>query len=255
MKFGFIGTGSITTALVTGFCQGNLPTIMVSPRNAERAAALANEFPSVEVAADNQSVVDASDIVFLAVRPQDAKGIVSALRFRADQRVISLLPTFRLATILSWTEPVKAICRACPLPGTAYRQGPILVHGDEETREHLGVVGDLVTVEDEDEFHRLWTVTGVISPLYDVLSTISAWVAEQGVSEHLADRYIAQMTSALCVNRLQDASDPLKELAAEAQTPGGLNEQAARMTRAAGVPGAFREALEAIWSRFEGAAS
>ncbi|MEM7236168.1 MAG: NAD(P)-binding domain-containing protein [Planctomycetota bacterium] len=271
MRLGFIGTGSITTALVTGYHFEGFdpmevfddefvppeprPSIIVSPRNPERAAALARKFSGVEVASDNQDVVDASDVVFLAVRPQDAEGIVKELSFRADQRIVSLLPTFRIETVQSWVAPATKICRACPLPSVAQRKGPVLVHGDEETLELVRLPGGgQFKAHDEGTFQRIWTVTGMISPLYDILSTMSSWVAGRD-SDPLVEKYLAELTIALCSNRTRPGSDSFLELAAEAQTPGGLNEQAARMNREAGVPDAFREALEAIWARFEGPSS
>ena len=63
MRLGFIGTGTITTAMVTGLCTAaETPEhILVSPRNAERAAGLAEAFTQVAVAKDNQEVIDGSD--------------------------------------------------------------------------------------------------------------------------------------------------------------------------------------------------
>ena len=75
MRLGFVGTGTITTALVTGLCTAARPPerILVSPRNAEKAAALAEAFPRVAVAKDNQAVIDGSDWVFRAVLPRIAR--------------------------------------------------------------------------------------------------------------------------------------------------------------------------------------
>ena len=67
MKLGFIGTGIITTSVVTGFCESGMENlqIVVSPRNKERAQMLHEKYPEiVSVAADNQEVVDRSDWVF-----------------------------------------------------------------------------------------------------------------------------------------------------------------------------------------------
>jgi pyrroline-5-carboxylate reductase len=74
MKLGFVGAGAITTAIVTGLnaSGGGADTILVSPRNANVAAALAGRFSNVTVAADNQAVLDGSDVVMIAVRPQVA---------------------------------------------------------------------------------------------------------------------------------------------------------------------------------------
>ena len=61
---GFIGTGTINSALVRAVCRSDGPAhpIVVSPRSAERAAALKQEVPSrVRVAASMQEVADAAD--------------------------------------------------------------------------------------------------------------------------------------------------------------------------------------------------
>lgn len=49
MKFGFVGTGAITEAMVTGFLGSKLELsqVIVSPRSAETAARLAARFPLV----------------------------------------------------------------------------------------------------------------------------------------------------------------------------------------------------------------
>ena len=43
-------------------------TIVVSPRNAEKASKLSQKVPQVKVAESNQAVIDSCDIVFLAIR-------------------------------------------------------------------------------------------------------------------------------------------------------------------------------------------
>ncbi len=97
MNLGFIGTGEIAVAMVTGFCtaEPRPERITVSPRNADKAAALAAAFPEVEVAADNQAVVEASDWLVLAVLPLVAEEVLASLRFRPDQKVVSVLARLR----------------------------------------------------------------------------------------------------------------------------------------------------------------
>ena len=49
MKLGFIGTGIITTSVVTGFCESGMENlqIVVSPRNKERAQMLHEKYPEI----------------------------------------------------------------------------------------------------------------------------------------------------------------------------------------------------------------
>jgi pyrroline-5-carboxylate reductase len=95
MKIGFIGTGTISEAIVTGIANSNLAVeaICVSPRSKQKAGRLTASFPIVSAASDNQKVSDICDVVFLAVRPQVAQSVLEELRFRDDQTLISLIAT------------------------------------------------------------------------------------------------------------------------------------------------------------------
>jgi len=132
MRLGFIGTGRITTALVEGFCTTPDPpaSIIVSPRNAEKATQLAVRFRHVTVAKDNQAIVDGCDCVFLALRPPMVS-VLGEIRFRPEQRIISLMPTRPFTQITSprcstpcqhwrWksrTDDTPAWSPTPPLPG------------------------------------------------------------------------------------------------------------------------------------------
>ena len=100
MRLGFIGTGTITAHIVRGLQGSALADwpVVLSPRNPEIAAELA-VLPVVTVAASNQAVVNACDIVILAVRPQIAQDVLSGLRIAPDQLVISLIAGLHLPQI------------------------------------------------------------------------------------------------------------------------------------------------------------
>ena len=251
---GFLGTGKITTALVRGICSSAAvpPPTTVSPRNRNAARHLADAFPNVSVAADNQAVVDASEILFLAVRPQEAVEILRPLHFPEGLRVVSLIPTLVASSVADVVAPARSIVRACPLPSCAERRGPILAWGDDRSSlDLLAKLGTLVHVKSEAELHRLWVVSGIISPLYDILDSVAAWNVAGGVPPSTAEEYVAAMTQCICELRLGQPEASFSELAREAQTPGGLNEQAARTLRKAGVPEAFSSVLETLLQRFE----
>src|SRR5438552_13200263 len=74
MKLGFIGTGALTSAIVTGLKSDPAASvsILLSPRNEHIAATLASRYTDVRVATDNQAVLDHCDTIMLAVRPQVA---------------------------------------------------------------------------------------------------------------------------------------------------------------------------------------
>ncbi|TIP00560.1 MAG: F420-dependent NADP oxidoreductase, partial [Mesorhizobium sp.] len=93
MKLGFIGTGALTAAIVTGLksATDNSVSVLLSPRNQEIAASLALRYRDVRVAPDNQAVLDSCDTIMLAVRPQIAHDVLAGLQFRRDHHVVSLI--------------------------------------------------------------------------------------------------------------------------------------------------------------------
>ena len=71
-KLGFIGAGHLASYTIAGLRRaGDQRDIILSPRNAEKAQQLSSQY-DCRVAASNQAVVDAADIVILAVRPPQA---------------------------------------------------------------------------------------------------------------------------------------------------------------------------------------
>jgi pyrroline-5-carboxylate reductase len=123
MKLGFIGTGEITAAMVTGLCSSDaeLHCIRLSPRNLEIATHLASSFRGVSVASSNQDVLDSCDTVVIAVRPPIVRSVLSELRFRPDHRVISVVSALSLQKLAELVAPATHITRAVPLPSTAKR--------------------------------------------------------------------------------------------------------------------------------------
>jgi pyrroline-5-carboxylate reductase len=79
---GFVGVGAIATAIVDALMSGPHAEeidVVVSPRSAPRSAELAARHRQVRVAPNNQLVVDAADIVILAVLPDQMAALCSSL--------------------------------------------------------------------------------------------------------------------------------------------------------------------------------
>ncbi len=259
MTLGFIGTGNIASAVVTGLCAAPAPPgkILVSPRGAEKAFALAAAFPAVEVAPDNQAVVDGSATVVLALRPQDAKQALAPLAFRAEQRVISLLALTPLETARELVAPAGAagapggaIVRALPLPSCAERLGPIVVYpGAPWAMAFFAPLGTPLAVAEERELNVLWALTALIAPYFALIAEGAGWAANAGVAAPTAGTYLATMFHALSTLAVRAPGGDFEALTAEAMTPGGLNQQALKEIRAAGGFEAFLAALDAILAR------
>jgi pyrroline-5-carboxylate reductase len=93
MQLGFIGTGEITSSIVTGLCSFGTTShsIRLSPRNAAVAKELSNRFKGISVRSSNQEVLDHSETIVIAVRPAAARDVLSELHFGPGHQIISLV--------------------------------------------------------------------------------------------------------------------------------------------------------------------
>jgi len=225
---GFIGTGTITQAIVDGLLADGrtTPAVVVSPRSASRAADLAARYPNVRIAGDNQAVVDAAEMVVLAIRPQVAEAVVRALRFRDGQRVLSLIAAVDGERLATWIDADVPIVRAVPLPFVARRHGVTSIFPpDASTRalfEPLGTVVESPTVE---AFELLCAASALMGTYFGILERAVDWLSGQGIAEADARAYLVALFSSLGRTAQDAPQTPLADLRHEFSTRGGLNEQ------------------------------
>ncbi len=250
VRIGVLGTGRIAAALVTGLCSAGGPScsVLVSPRNAEVATGLANRFNQVSVAPDNQALLDGSDWVFLTLRPPMAHDVLSRLRFRSDHCVVSIMAMVQLDALKTLAAPASSVVRALTLPSVSGRTGPILLcPADEDTERFLTPLGAPLPMGDERQLEVLWAMTAMIAPFYALVERSAVWAEGHGVESGAARDYAAGFFRSI-VQALDGVHD-MAPLIAEAQTPGGLNEQALRTLTDAGWFEALTPVLDAILAR------
>jgi pyrroline-5-carboxylate reductase len=255
ISLGVVGTGHIAAALVTGLCTSERPPakVLVSPRNADHAVRLARRFPVVSIARDNQEVVDGSDWVLLSVRPQVAREIVGALRFRSGQTVLSAIAPIEDAWIDDAVKPGRLAARLLPLPPVEQRLGPIAFFpADGEVEALLQPLGTTVPITSKHELLVIWTLTALIAPYYGFVSQAVDWAARNGADPAAARTYMTAMMHALGTIAAAPGAAPPAALALHAQTKGGLNEQVVRELGAKGWFESIAPALDGIRKRLDG---
>ncbi|HEY4061328.1 MAG TPA: NAD(P)-binding domain-containing protein [Puia sp.] len=258
MKIGFIGIGKIASAVIEGLCTSAAPlaegmVLYLSPRNEKNSLYLAGKYPGAVYRMDgNQEVLDSSDIVFISVRPAAAPEVLGALRFDPRHTIISLIPLLPYAGLAAAVAPATDISRAIPLPTVMQHNCPIPLYRANDTVVRLfRYIGQPLPVEEEGQLHVIWTLTGLITPFYEMLDTLSDWTTIHGVRRETANTYIADMFQSL--SYLAQHSDPIdfRELAQHAATPNGMNEQAGKQIREKGAHEAYREASDRLLERFD----
>jgi pyrroline-5-carboxylate reductase len=252
MKLGFIGTGALTSAIVTGLksIADNSVSVLLSPRNEETAAGLASLYPDVRVATNNQAVLDNSDTIMLAVRSQTAHEVLPELRFRRNHHVVSLIATLSREEIAALTAPVEQVTKALPMPMIAHRQGATIICPPDPSMAALfGRLGKSIEVEDSSEFDALSVVTATYAAYFKYLDTIHGWLKHHGVGEAKGRDYISTLFKALA-NAPESMPDAgFMHLSEEYATRGGINEQVLRGLTDRNVFEAFAESLDGVHRR------
>jgi pyrroline-5-carboxylate reductase len=224
--YGVLGVGAIGAAIVTGLCENvdDPPAVLLSPRNAGIAAGLAQRFATVDVAADNQAVVDGAEVVIVCVRPQVAQTMLAELRFPADSVVISAMAGVPVKVLQGLVAPATDIARVIPLPSVARREGITPVHPPNAAATALfDRLGETVELADVNAFEALSASTATIAAHFAYLNAIAAWLEQQQIPAPAATRYVASMFAGLA--EPTRSGERFEQLAREHATSGGINEQ------------------------------
>ena len=246
MRIGFIGTGTISSAMVTGLCTSQLPveSIWISPRNKDKSRDLNGKFELVKVGDSNQAVIDQSDIVVLGILPQNMKSILNNLTFRPDQTVVHLLAGIKISEVASQIEPAGQIIRAVPLPCVAIHKGPVVMFPrDEKILRLFENIGSVIVVESEKQLESLSVITALMAPYYALIETIVIWAKKEGINRKNASDFTTSMFEALSLIAGNSKDGHLNILIKESMTPGGLNELAMKTLD---NHGGFRNLTEAL---------
>ena len=118
LKIAFLGGGNMATSLVGGLVESGHPpaAIFVSEPVAEKRRDLAERF-AVGVTADNREAAAASDVVVLAVKPQDMAEVVTGAADAMRERgplVVSIAAGTRIGRILEWLGYPAPVVRTMP---------------------------------------------------------------------------------------------------------------------------------------------
>ncbi len=258
MTIGFIGTGEITRAVVIGLStvEGEKPAILVSPRNEAIARDLAERFDNVTVAGSNQDVLDGAEMVCLALRPQDAVGILEGLTFGPAHHIVSFMATYGVEQIEKLTAPAQKVTLVTPLPAVAFHGGPTPIHpAHQEVVDLFEPLGTPVAVETAEEYQALCVATATLAGAFAYYETIADWLTAKNVPADKAREFSGAVFYALAATAKNAPEQSFGELTKESATRGGTNEQVLAHLKEDGAYRALSEAMDGIWQRFEDAKS
>ena len=252
MNLGFIGTGKITSSVVTGICRSKISfkKIILSPRNRNIAKKLKKKFRKVSIAKNNQEIVNSCNWVFLAVTPTVGQKIIKNLKFKPRQTIVSFISTMTLPQLKKAIKVKATIVRAVPLPPISLKKGPVpLFPPNKKIKNFFDKLGTTIEINNEKLSKNFWSTSGMMAPFYELLSTMSNWLVKRGVKRDKAQKYITSLFVALSEDAVVNSKKDLKYLVKESQTPRGLNEQGVKELRKAGFYRSTEKTLNSILKR------
>lgn len=250
MTVGFLGTGTIAAAAVTGLSLRQAPPkVHLSPRSESVSQVLAAKFQNVTRESSNADVVSKSQVVVLAMRPEQLKSALYGLHFRSDQTVVSFVATVPLTEIASLVSPATAVCRVTPLTFIERGRGPIVMYPAlSPVKQLFEGLGDVLVADNESQMGAFGCAASVLSTFYELEHSVAQWLSSTGVKQPEASLYVRSMFASLANVALDSPGQPLMALAEGNETPGGLNERVRCALREFGMFEQINHELSALAS-------
>ncbi len=259
LKIAFIGGGNMAQALIGGLSGkltegSNIHVVDVVP---ETLTQLTARF-GVTTATGPSDVVAMSDVIVLAVKPQQLRDVASSLRpYLKSQLVLSIAAGIRAADLSRWFGGYQAIVRTMPntpaLVGKGVT-GAVAMAGVSDTQRQIAdamlrAVGETVWIADEAQMDAVTAISGS-GPAYVFyfIEAMQQAALELGLTEQQG-RQLAQATFAGAAELAIRSDEPVSLLRERVTSKGGTTYAALTSMEASGVKAALVKALHAAAER------
>lgn len=259
-RIGFIGGGQMARALARGFVIAKVVQaahLIASDPIAEARAAFEKETGG-RATGDSGRVIEASDVVFLAVKPQAMAEVLAAIapKLTSKHLIVSIAAGVSLAKLAQGLGAERRIVRVMPntpcLVGqsaSGYALGSAASEVDgEQVARLMGAVGVAARVSEP----LLDAVTGLSGSgpayIYQVIEALSDGGVKAGLPRDIATRLAAQtvLGAAQMVLSTGQHTGELKDMVT---SPGGTTIAGLAVLERSGVRGAFIDAVVAATER------
>ena len=253
MKLGFVGTGNISSDVITAICKSKIPfkKITISPRNKNKAKSLKKKFKSkIVIAKNNQEVINNSDWVFLGLLPEIGSKILPNLKFKSNHTIISFMSTINYKKLIQITNKKAILVRAIPMPPISLGKGPVAFYPpNKKVKNFFNKIGTSIEIKSEKLSNNFWAISGTMASFYEQLKVLSDWLVKKGLKRSDAQKYVTSLYSALAQLAEAHSSKDLKKFVLDSQTPGGLNWQGVNELRKSGYFKSLEKSVNNILKR------
>ena len=252
LSLGILGTGHLATYTVTGLRRsGDQRPILVSPRNADRARILANQF-DCKIAQDNQTVIDQSDIILLAVRPWQLDDLLTELQFSADNIVVSAIAGLNLAQLRGKAHFPQRLGLILPVVAAENAKGYVPIYpAYPELVELASSLGECISFEQEKQFEEAAAMACLHGWLYRFFDEQTNWLIERGIAADKARKLVLHNTVGAAHYALGRPDQGLQELTLEIARDGTYTKMGLDQLEANSAFSRWSDALDLVKSKLD----
>ncbi len=259
IQVGFLGGGKMAEAIIAGLIQSGVTSsdsIRVCEISADRRNALSHKF-SVQVFDSSHEALAESEVVFLAVKPQDIASCLTAesASFAGAPLVISIAagkPISQLKALLPACRIVRVMPNLAAVVGesmSAYCGEEGLAAEDRACVEQLLSAFGRVLEVPEAQFHAVTAVSGSGPAFFAYLCEA---MARGGTAEGLEPGhalYLALQTMLGTAKVLMEQGESPEALIKAVSSPGGTTVAGLEVLRQSAVEDILRETISAATLR------
>lgn len=260
-KIGFIGGGNMASSLISGLiASGHSPQdLWVSDINQDALKVLAENL-NVNTSTNNDDIINAVDVVVLAVKPQILSTVAKNATASIQQKqplVVSIAAGISQQSLSQCLGNNIAIVRCMPNTPALVLTGATALHANAQVtaEQHdlaeniMRSVGIALWVNDESELDVVTAVSGSGPAYYFLLMEAMEKAAiEMGMNEVTA-RLLVQQTALGAAKIALESSESPEQLRKRVTSPGGTTQQALETFEEGGFTALVSKALHAARDR------
>jgi pyrroline-5-carboxylate reductase len=260
-KIGFIGGGNMASSLMSGLiASGHSPRhLWVSDINSEALLALEKNL-NINTSTSNDEVVNAVDVVVLAVKPQILSSVAKSISGLIQQKkslVVSIAAGIGQQSLSQWLGAETAIVRCMPNTPALVLTGATALHANKNvtTEQHdlaeniMRSVGIALWVDEEAQLDAVTAVSGSGPAYYFLLMEAMEKAAiALGLDEVTASLLVQQTALGAAKIALESSESP-EQLRKRVTSPGGTTQRAIDVFDEGGFTALVSKALHAARDR------
>ena len=257
---GFIGVGNMASSIITGLLANNykIKNIKISDVDENLLLARKIQFNGIEGFDNNIELAKVSDVLILAVKPNQIQNVCNEINSNTDNKlIISIAAGVRESDINNWLGNNRAIVRAMPNTPALVKSGASGLYAnkyasddDKQLAESvLRAVGLTLWVDDEDKLDIITALSGSgPAYLFLLMEAMTKTAIELGLSKEQA--HVLTVQTAVGASKIAEISDDdCKELRKKVTSPNGTTEAAIKIFKNKDFENIVKDAINAAHKR------